>query len=163
MTDRLSINELPAGMTTRPVLTHWNSCKEFEKHSLFSISAAQAHRLKGIHDLSCVMLSNIARMIITIITSFNNMAQIVQHWTTYFEGPSGLAWDLSQAPKKEILMGLYARCIFLPSHWLVFSAGSSALSPMDVQRDDPFGKGNETRSTPRSCPQRRSLESASIS
>ena len=47
------------------------------------------------------------------------MAQIGQHWTTYFEGPDGLAWDLSQAPKKEILMGMYARCIFLPSHWLV--------------------------------------------
>ena len=27
--------------------------------------------------------------------------------------------NLSDAPPKEILMGLYARCIFLPAHWMV--------------------------------------------
>ena len=75
------------------------------------------HRLKGIPDLSCVMLSKIARMIVTIITSFNDMSQARAHWTTYFEGPSGLAWDQQVAPRKEILMGLYARYIFLPAHW----------------------------------------------
>ena len=65
------------------------------------------------------MLTKFAKMIVTIITSFNDMAQTGQHWTTYCEGPNGLAWDLSMAPSKEILMGLYARCIFLPAHWLV--------------------------------------------
>ena len=65
------------------------------------------------------MLSKIARMIVTIITSFNDMAQAGAHWTTYFEGPGGLAWNLQEAPSKEILMGLYARCIFLPAHWMV--------------------------------------------
>ena len=30
-----------------------------------------------------------------------------------------MAWDLGMAPSKDILYGLYARCIFLPAHWLV--------------------------------------------
>ena len=77
------------------------------------------HRLKGIPDLCCVMLSKIARMIVTIITSVNDMAQAGAQWTTYFKGPDGLAWDLQESPSKEILMGLYARCIFLLAHWMV--------------------------------------------
>lgn len=76
-------------------------------------------KLRGVPDLSCVMLFKIAKMIITIINAYKDMAQAGAHWTTYFEGPNGLAWDLSMAPSKEILMGLYARCIFLPAHWLV--------------------------------------------
>ena len=77
------------------------------------------HILKGIPYVSNVMLVKIAKMLITVITSFNDMAQAGAHWTTYFEGPRGLAWDLSMAPSKDILYGLYARCIFLPAHWLV--------------------------------------------
>lgn len=76
-------------------------------------------KLKGIPDLSCVMLVKICKMLVTIITSFNNLARSGAHWTTYFEGPNGLAWDLSMAPSKDILYGLYARCIFLPAHYLV--------------------------------------------
>ena len=76
-------------------------------------------RLEGVPDLSCMMLTKIANMIITIITAFNDLSQAGPHWSTYFEGPNGLAWNLSDAPPKEILMGLYARCIFLPAHWMV--------------------------------------------
>ena len=43
------------------------------------------HWIKGIPDLSCVMLTKIARMIVTIITSFNDMAQARAHWTTYLK------------------------------------------------------------------------------
>ena len=73
-------------------------------------------RLEGVPDLSCMMLTKIARMILTIITAFHDLSQVGPHWSTYFEGPNGLAWNLSDAPPKEILMGLYARCRFLPAH-----------------------------------------------
>ena len=76
-------------------------------------------RLEGVPDLSCMMLTKIAKMIITIMTAFNDLSQAGPHWSTYFEGPNGLAWNLGDAPPKEILMGLYARCIFLPAHWMV--------------------------------------------
>ena len=76
-------------------------------------------RLEGVPDLSCMMLTKIAKMIITIITAFNDLSQAGPHCSTYFKGPNGLAWNLSDAPLKEILIGLYARCIFLPAHWMV--------------------------------------------
>ena len=37
----------------------------------------------------------------------------------YFKGPNGLAWNVTDAPPKDILMGLYATCILLPAHWMV--------------------------------------------
>ena len=76
-------------------------------------------RLDKVPDLSCVMLVKIARMLITVITAFKKLPHAGPHWTTYFEGPDGIAWDLQEAPTKEILMGLYARCIYLPAHYMV--------------------------------------------
>ena len=83
----------------------------------YVINAMQSviSRLEGVLDISCMMLSKIAKMILTIITAFNNLPQAEPHWSTYFKGPNGLAWNISDAPPKEILMGLYARCIFLPA------------------------------------------------
>ena len=37
----------------------------------------------------------------------------------FFEGGRGLCWDLTVAPTRQTLMGLYARVIFLPSHFLL--------------------------------------------
>jgi len=39
-------------------------------------------------------------------------------WMSYLEGNQGLAYDMSQQPSKEILYGLFARVIFLPSYFL---------------------------------------------
>lgn len=75
-------------------------------------------RLDKVPELSCVMLNKISRMIITLITAFKELPHAAPHWTTYFEGPDGLAWNLQEAPLKEILMGMYARCIYLPSHYM---------------------------------------------
>ena len=58
------------------------------------------HRLDKVPDLSCVMMVKIARMLITVITSFKRLPAAGPHWTTYFEGPDGISWDLQEAPSK---------------------------------------------------------------
>lgn len=78
-----------------------------------------ADMFKGIPDLSCIMLVKIAKMIVTAIEQFNDMEQTGHPWTRFFEGMDGLCWNLQTAPPKNVLMGLYARIIFLPSHFLV--------------------------------------------
>ena len=76
-------------------------------------------QLKGVPDLACIMLCKIAKMISTYITKFNEMEQTGHPWTKFFEGGRGLCWDLTVAPTRQTLMGLYARVIFLPSHFLL--------------------------------------------
>ena len=75
-------------------------------------------RMENLPDLSCMMLVKIARMLLMVITAFKELPKAGPHWTTYFEGPDGFAWNLQNAPSKEILMGIYGRCIYLPSHFL---------------------------------------------
>lgn len=74
---------------------------------------------KGVPDLACIMLVKIAKMIVTAIEQFNDMQQTGHPWTRFFEGMDGLCWNLQLAPPKNVLMGLYARIIFLPAHFLV--------------------------------------------
>lgn len=75
-------------------------------------------RLDKVSDLNCAMLNKIYRMLITVLTAFKKLPSAGPHWTTYFEGPDGMAWSLQEAPSKEILMGIYARCIYLSSHYM---------------------------------------------
>lgn len=76
------------------------------------------HRMENLPDLSCMMLVKICRMLLMAMTAFRNLPKAGPHWKTYFEGHEGFAWNLELAPSKEILMGIYGRCIFLPSHFM---------------------------------------------
>ena len=73
----------------------------------------------GIPDLSCMMLSKICKMLIATIEVFQHTAGTKTPWTRFFEGSQGLCWDLSAAPDHKILMGLFARLQFLPSHFML--------------------------------------------
>ena len=93
------------------------------------------------------MLFKIARMLVTVITSFKRLPRAGPHWTTYFEGPDGIAWDLQEAPSKEILMGIYARCIYLPAHYMVtfkeaFYTGFFEVETtlFSLTNDNPLGR-----------------------
>ena len=74
---------------------------------------------KAVLDLACLMLVKICKMLITAITTFQNSAATNAPWTRFFEGSQGLCWDLSITLDYNILMGLYARIQFLPSHFLL--------------------------------------------
>lgn len=92
-------------------------------------------QLKGIPDLSCVMMVKIAKMIITVITEFRGLEQTRHPWTRLFEGTHGLCWNLLKAPTRQVLMGLYARVIFLPSHYLVTFEEAFYTGFFEVQSD----------------------------
>lgn len=111
-----------------------------EKYMLSTLNGVIT-AFKGIPDLSCFMLVKIAKMIVSAIEVFNEMEQTGHPWTMFFEGIDGLCWDIQIAPPRNVLMGLYARIIFLPSHFLVtfeeafytgfFEIMSNIFSPMN--------------------------------
>ena len=74
---------------------------------------------KAVPDLACIMLVKMCKMLMAAIETFQNTAATNAPWTHFFEGSQGLCWDLSTAPEYNILMGLYARVQFLPSHFLL--------------------------------------------
>lgn len=43
-------------------------------------------QLKGIPDLSCIMLAKIAKMIVTTITVFRDLEQTSHPWMRFFKG-----------------------------------------------------------------------------
>ena len=58
-------------------------------------------------------------MLLAEIRTFQHTAATNAPWTRFFEGSQGLCWDLSSTPDSNVLMGLYARIQFLPSHFLL--------------------------------------------
>lgn len=58
-------------------------------------------------------------MIVTVIHTYHDIEQTCHPWTKFFEGAHGLYWNLLKAPSRQVLMGLYARLIFQPSHFMV--------------------------------------------
>lgn len=89
-----------------------------EKYMVDTLNAT-IDQLKKSPDLACIMLCKIAKMICTCITKFNSLELTEHPWTRFFEGSQGLCWNLELAPSRQVLMGLYARVIFLPAHFLV--------------------------------------------
>lgn len=69
--------------------------------------------------MACIMLVKVAKMIVMAITTFHDLEQMGHPWTRFFEGVNGLCKNLQKAPPRQVLMGLFARVIFLPSHNLV--------------------------------------------
>ena len=74
---------------------------------------------QAIPDLACLMLVKICRMIIACISTFQKTEGVTPTWTKFFEGSKGLCWDLSKTPTHQIIMGLYSRLQFLPSHFML--------------------------------------------
>lgn len=77
------------------------------------------NQLKGVPDLTCIMLVKIAMLLVTIIQVFSDIKQTGHPWTRFFEGTQGLSWNLLKAPNRQVLMGIYSRVIFLPAHFMV--------------------------------------------
>ena len=48
------------------------------------------NQLKGVPDLTCIMLVKIAKMLVRTIQVFNNIEQTSHPWTRFFEGTRGL-------------------------------------------------------------------------
>jgi len=62
------------------------------------------------------MLVKIVGMIGMCIQAFGDIEKTGHPWTRFFEGGYGLCLNLQEAPTRQILMGLYARVIFLCWH-----------------------------------------------
>lgn len=73
----------------------------------------------AIPDLPYLMLVSTCHMLIACISTFQNTKGIGAPWTQFFEGSCGLCWDLNSTPTHKVLMGLYSRLQFLPSHFLL--------------------------------------------
>ena len=73
----------------------------------------------AIPDLACLMLVKICQILIACISTFQRMEGVTAPWTRFFKGSRGLCWDLSMTPTHQIMMGLYSRLQFLPSHFML--------------------------------------------
>ena len=73
----------------------------------------------AIPNLACLMLVKICRMIIACISTSQKIEGVPSTWTRFFEGSRGLCWDLSKTPTHQIIVGLYSRLQFLPSHFML--------------------------------------------
>ncbi len=76
-------------------------------------------QLTGIPDLAFVMLCKIIDMLTTCIETFPATIETKAPWTRFLEGRKGMCWNLQTTPTPRILMGIFARVQFLPTHYLV--------------------------------------------
>ncbi|MCO5598513.1 hypothetical protein L7F22_052610 [Adiantum nelumboides] len=74
--------------------------------------------LREVSDLTCQMLVKIARMIITCIQVFRDTEDDDHPWNLFLEGRRGICWNLRDSPSRWIIMALYSRLMYLPSHFL---------------------------------------------
>ncbi|KAI5057986.1 hypothetical protein GOP47_0028001, partial [Adiantum capillus-veneris] len=83
----------------------------------FVSSLKQAIRMyEGVPDLACRMLVKIAHLLILCVDIFDKELPNNRPWEMMLEGNQSLAYDLNKGPNRAQIMGLYARCQFLPSH-----------------------------------------------
>ncbi|MCO5578204.1 hypothetical protein L7F22_032042 [Adiantum nelumboides] len=74
--------------------------------------------LREVPDLTCQMLVKIARMIVTCIQVFRDTEDDDHPWNLFLEGRRGICWNLRDSPPRWIIMALYSRLMYLPSHFL---------------------------------------------
>ncbi|MCO5583792.1 hypothetical protein L7F22_037706 [Adiantum nelumboides] len=74
--------------------------------------------LREIPDIACQMLVKIARMIVTCIQVFKDTEDDDHPWNLFLKGRRGICWNLRDSPPRWIIMALYARLMYLPSHFL---------------------------------------------
>ena len=88
---------------------------------LYVINTLQAmsKQIQGTPDLACKMLFKIIEMLIDSIEIFPANIEIKAPWTRFLEGKQGLCWNLQAAPTPTVLMGIFSRLQFLPSHYML--------------------------------------------
>ncbi|MCO5599739.1 hypothetical protein L7F22_053846 [Adiantum nelumboides] len=74
--------------------------------------------LRDVPDLTCQMLVKIARMIVTCIQVFRDTEDDDHPWNLFLEGRRGIGWNLRDSPPRWIIMAIYSRLMYLPSHFL---------------------------------------------
>ncbi|MCO5578228.1 hypothetical protein L7F22_032066 [Adiantum nelumboides] len=74
--------------------------------------------LREVPDIACQMLVKIARMIVTCIQVFKDTEDDNHPWNLFLEGKRGICWNLRDSPPRWIIMALYSRLMYLPSHYL---------------------------------------------
>ncbi|MCO5576723.1 hypothetical protein L7F22_030539 [Adiantum nelumboides] len=74
--------------------------------------------LREVPDLTCQMLVKIARMIVTCIQVFRDTEDDDHPWNLFLEGRRGICWNLRDSPPRWIIMAIYSRLMYLPSHFL---------------------------------------------
>ena len=71
---------------------------------------------EGVPDIACRMLVKIAHLLILCTETFINELPNNRPWEHMLEGNQSLSFDLNKGPNRNQVMGLYARCQFLPSY-----------------------------------------------
>ncbi|MCO5563862.1 hypothetical protein L7F22_017512 [Adiantum nelumboides] len=74
--------------------------------------------LRDVPDLTCQMLVKIARMIVTCIQVFRDTEDDNHPWNLFFEGRRGICWNRRDSSPRWIIMAIYSRLMYLPSHFL---------------------------------------------
>ena len=74
--------------------------------------------LDPVPDFTCQIMIKIHNMLLACIQTFNPTMKIDVPFTKFLEGHGGLVWDLQLMPPKPVVMGLFARLQFLPSHFM---------------------------------------------
>ena len=75
-------------------------------------------QMKGVPDLACQMMIQIANLIIACIKEFHDSIHTRAPWTRFLEGRKGLSWNLQTMPDPQVIMGMYACIQFMPGHYL---------------------------------------------
>ena len=99
-----------------PMLPPPESNKEPTESYMLQTLEQTVNQFKGVPDLACMMLTKICKMLIACIEDFHNSIHTRAPWTRFLEGRTGLSWNLQLAPTPNVLMGLFARLQFMPSH-----------------------------------------------
>ena len=90
----------------------------FVTHSYFVSTLKYAIRIyEGVLDLAYRMLVKIAHMLLLILDTFNKELSHNRPWEIFLEENQSLVFDLNQTPTRAQIVGIYARCQFLPSSW----------------------------------------------
>ncbi|MCO5558512.1 hypothetical protein L7F22_012097 [Adiantum nelumboides] len=74
--------------------------------------------LREVPDISFQMLVKIAKMIVICIQVFKDTKDDDHPWNLFLEGRRGICWNLRDSPPRWIIMALYSRLMYLPSHYL---------------------------------------------
>ena len=71
---------------------------------------------EGVPDLACRMLVKIAHFLLLTICTFATQLPLNRPWEILLEGQESLTFDLNKTPSRAQIMGIYARCQFLPAY-----------------------------------------------
>ena len=70
----------------------------------------------GAPNISCRILVKIADLLRLIVETFHKELRHNRPWEIMLEGNQALMFDLNKGPNRKQVMGLYARCQFLPAY-----------------------------------------------